>query len=109
MPIELSAIPLLQTLPRELQRRGWTCDHRESSVQYLPGASWHDAVYTRPFDVGIDADDLAYVVRGEQVVRVSTIRARSRSWGEARDTAIGLMQDIDAQRHLPNQASEMGP
>jgi len=98
---DYAAIRLLQELPHDLRQRGWGFDQRESSVQHLPGSLWCDAVYTRSFEAGIDADVLAQVVRGQQVVRVSTIRARNRSWQAARDEAVDLMRAVDAQRQIP--------
>lgn len=102
---DVAAHRLLDDMPRDLKVRGWRVSHTESSVQKGPVVTWYDAVYTRRFEPDIDDAALAeypsppFHNQEEHVVRVSTlIPAWSKSWADARDTAITLMREADAKR-----------
>ncbi len=107
---DLEAVRLLDDIPRDLKVRGWRLSHTESSVQKGPVVTWYDAVYTRRFEPDIDDAALAEHPPHNShnqlahVVRVSTlISAWSKSWTDARDTAIALMRAADAKRQESTQ------
>jgi len=99
------AMRLLDNIPSDLKVRGWRLSLAESSVQKGPAVTWYDAVYIRRFEPDIDDAALAEYpphnshYQLDHVVRVSSIiPAWSKSWADARDTAITLMREADAKR-----------
>lgn len=100
--MDLDAIRLLQELPDDLRYRGWRWEHSQSSVHKTLGSTWYVAVYMRPFERGVDHDQLAHHHKGAWFVRVSTNQNRSQSWEQAYQEALGLMRDADALRQSPD-------
>ncbi len=107
---DLEAVRLLDDIPRDLKVRGWRLSQSETSVQKGPVVTWHDAVYIRRFESDNDDATLAecpppaFHSQSDHVVRVSTlVHAWSKSWADARDTAITLMREADAKRPRPRQ------
>jgi hypothetical protein len=110
------AMRLLDNIPSDLKVRGWRYSYTESSVQKGPAVTWYDAVYIRRFESDIDDAALAEHPPHNShnqlahVVRVSTlISAWSKSWTDARDTAIALMRAADAKRQESTQTPENRP
>lgn len=100
--MDLDAMRLLQDLPDDLAYRGWRWERSQSSVQKTLGSVRYVAVYARPFDRGIDDDQVAHHYKGTWLVRVSTSQALSQSWEQAYQQALELMREADALRQSPD-------
>lgn len=98
MSLDIDLMRYLQDLPDDLTFQGWTWQHAESSTQRMLASTYHVAVYTRPFEQGIDDDALAHHTKGTWVVRISTQPDRCESWEAARAIAITRMREADARR-----------
>ncbi len=96
--MDIDAIRLLQDLPIDLKAQGWQWERSQSGVIKTLAETGYKAVYARPFERGIDSDDLAHHHKGQWYVRVSTNQQDSASWDEARQQAIELMREADARR-----------
>ena len=97
--MEPDTVRLLEDIPDELKARGWQLVPREAKVVKMMGATYHVAVYQRPYHAPVDHLGTAITVRGGYVY-VSTREARSTTWEEAREAAIEQMQAIDAPRPM---------
>ena len=95
--MEPDTVRLLEDIPDELKARGWQLVPRETKVIKHMGASYHVAVYQRPYHAPADHLGTALTVRGGYIY-ISTREARSTSWNEAKEAAIAQMQAIDAPR-----------
>jgi hypothetical protein len=87
----------LHRLPPDLEALGWRLVFAREMYP-TPAKVWFTAVYARPFEPGIDDDDLAMHRDGSWWVRISTDASRSASWDDALQDAIALMRHADAQR-----------
>ena len=95
--MEPDTVRLLEDIPDELKARGWQLVPRETKVVKQKGASYHVAVYQRPYHSPVDHLGTALTVRAGYIY-ISTQEARSTSWDEAKEAAIAQMQAIDAPR-----------
>lgn len=93
-------VRVLEDLPDDLAMRGWALVSQEAKTYKTTTGTIHVAVYQRPYHSPVDHLGTAITVRAGYVY-VSTRDARSTSWDEAREAAIGQMRAIDGPR--PNR------
>lgn len=90
-------VRMLEDLPDDLRERGWTFVPSASRAPW--SASWHRAVYHRPFDDRLDRErgiSATYNrLTRRQIVRVSTHSDHSPSWHDARQDAIRRIAFVD--------------
>ncbi len=99
--VDAETVQMLQTLPADLQARGWMLLVAETRVIESVNGFQVRAVYSRPFVEGIDKERGSSAIYDQrtrqQIFRISTLKDQSLSWDVARQDGIRRMREVDAK------------